>query len=239
MQFKLPPLSNNQLIISTAIFFMLVANQTFFNHVLTIYPLNLKNIGFLITLFFGFTSAIILVLSLFGTRYTLKPLIISLLLISAFTSYFMDSYNTVIDTSMIENIIHTNVHESLDLLSFSLILYVIFLGILPALLVYKLPIHFQSGIRGLWSKLKLIMIILVLVFSSIFMYSDFFSSFWREHKSLRYYANPSFYLYSSGKYISSLFKSQSLPLQPIGLDAHILNTDTPNNTFAKRTKSVF
>jgi len=225
--FNLPKISSTQLIISVAIFFIATVNNAFFSHVLEIYPLNSKNIGFLITLVTGFTSAIILLLTLLGSRFTLKPLIIALLIISSFTAYFMDSYNAVIDESMLQNILNTDIHESFDLLSFKLIVYVTFLGILPAYTIYKLPIAFQSTLQEFFSKLKLITLVLSLVLISIFTYSNFFSSFWREHKSLRYYANPSFYLYSSGKYLSLFFKSQKLPLQKIGVNAFIPKSNDP------------
>jgi lipid A ethanolaminephosphotransferase len=55
--------------------------------------------------------------------------------------------------------------------------------------------------------------------------SNFYSSFFREHKPLRFYANPSYYLYSSIKYVNSFFKSSLTALKPIGIDANIPPTD--------------
>ena len=85
-----------------------------------------------------FLSSVILLISLmtllfliFSSKYILKPLLITLFVVSSFTAYFMDSYSVVIDSEMIRNSLQTNLKESSDLFSFKLILYVIFLAILP------------------------------------------------------------------------------------------------------------
>ncbi len=94
-------ISSSKLIILLALFFITFDNVAFFANVFNVYPVNLKNLGFLVSLTWGFTAAIIILLALVCYRYTFKPIVIIVLLISSFSSYFMDSYNTVIDDSMI------------------------------------------------------------------------------------------------------------------------------------------
>ncbi len=214
-------ISNLTLIIFTALFLIVFDNIAFFSNVLNVYPLNLKNAGFLASLAFGFAGVIVLLLTLLCSRHLIKPVVITLLIVSSFTSYFMDSYNTVIDDSMINNIINTDYEESLDLLSFKLIVYVSLLGVLPSYLVYKMRLSFRPGWGGVMGRVKLFIITLVSVVAVVFVFSDFYSSFIREHKPLRFYSNPSYYIYSIGKYIHGLFKSTQLPFKTIGLDAKI------------------
>jgi lipid A ethanolaminephosphotransferase len=148
-----------------------------------------------------------------------------ILLLSSFASYFMDSYNIVIDDDMIHNIISTDLAESLDLYCLKLVLYVVFLGIIPSFFIYKSKIIFKSGWQELFSRSKFFSLILISIFTLVLIFSDFYSSFFREHKPLRYYANPSYYIFSTGKYISSLFKSNTLPFQSIGLQASTSTLD--------------
>lgn len=138
----------------------------------------------------------------------------------------MDSYNTVIDDSMINNIISTDIAESLDLLSLKMTLYFIFLGILPSLLVYKTKLSFGTKWQEAISRIKLFAFTLVSILAVVFIYSDFYSSFFREHKSLRYYSNPSYYVFSTGKYISGLFQEKTMTFETMGLDASIPAWDT-------------
>ena len=150
---------------------------------------------------------------------------ILILLLSSMASYFMDSYNTIINDEMIQNIVSTDIAESLDLLSTNLILYVLFLGVIPSYFIYKANIIFSSGWQEVFSKIKLFGLTLMGIFALVFAFSDFYSSFFREHKPLRYYANPSYYIFSTGKYIGSFFKSNTLTLQKKGLDATISTLD--------------
>jgi len=219
-------ISSNQLIILVSIFLITFLNITFFSNIIQVYPVNIKNISFLISLTWGFTAATAFILSLACTRYTIKPILIIILIISSFTGYFMDSYHAVIDESMIQNVMHTDINESLDLFSFTLVLYVIFLGITPSWLVYKSKLIFQRKWLELISRLKFTAIILISIISVILIFSDYYYSFYREHKPLRYYSNPSYYIYSAVKYIKTSFKSASLPFKQIGLDATI-NPSSP------------
>ena len=48
----------------------------------------------------------------------------------------MDVYHVVIDDSMIRNALQTNLAESSDLFSFKLVIYVLFLGVLPSYILF-------------------------------------------------------------------------------------------------------
>ena len=218
-------ISSSSLIIITASFLTAFTNVAFFSNIVAIYPLNLKNIGFLVSLPWFFGGLTLLLFALICHKYTIKPVIITILIISSFSAYFMDSYNTIIDDSMIRNIVDTDVAEALDLLSIRQLLYFVFLGVLPAFLVYRVDIVYRSGWSEFAARIKLIVLTLVGMSVLVFILSDFYTSFFREHKSLRFYANPVYYLYSSGKFIHGQYQSQSASLQQIGLDAKIPASD--------------
>lgn len=212
-------ISSSGLIIFVSIFLITFDNQAFFANVTNVYPIELKNLGFLISLVWGFTGAIIILLSLLCYKYTLKPIIIAVLVISSFASYFMDSYNTIINDDMINNIIHTDINESLDLLTGKLVLYVVLLGVFPSFLVYKTNVSSKTSWQAFISKIALCGLTFLSLLGVVFIFSDFYSSFFREHKPLRYYANPSYYMFSSAKYVTDVFKANELTLTHIGLDA--------------------
>lgn len=214
-------ISSFKVIIAAAVFLVLFDNTTFFTHVADFYPLSQKNFLFLISLVFSVTGLVVMVLLPLCFQYTTKPVLILILIVSSLTSYFMDSYNTVIDTSMIRNVFNTNLDEVLDLLNLKLFLYLTLLGILPSLAVYKTRIHYFS----LWREISLRSILLITIFLNILLlilsFGNYYSSFFREHKSLRYYSNPDYYLYSVGKYVSKQFTSMNHTITPLGLDAKI------------------
>ncbi|MDH5387790.1 MAG: phosphoethanolamine--lipid A transferase [Gammaproteobacteria bacterium] len=220
-----PEITNTKLILLVSSFLMIFGNISFFSNVVDVYPINFKNSLFIISLLIVFGGSLILLLALICHKHTIKPILITTLIVSSSVSYFMDSYNVVIDDSMIRNLVNTNMAESLDLVSLKMILYVLFLGVAPSLLIYKVNIVSHGIKRQILSTIKLSLLSLTSIILIIVIFGNFYASFFREHKSLRYYANPSFYIYSSIKYINSLTVRNNQPLILLGTDAITPVTD--------------
>ena len=214
-------ITQTKLIITMSLFFMLFYNYAFFKNVTQVYTLNLVNIGFLISLAIILVSFTTLLFTLLSSRWTTKPLLILVTLISSMTAYFMNTYNVVIDDSMIRNMMQTDIHESMDLMSFKQVAYFIFLGLLPAYIIYKIPIHYRNIKKELLSKIVTILITLAIIALALFTFSKYYTSFFREHKPLRYSVNPIYWMYSTGKYINKTFNTGKIIIKPIGLDAKI------------------
>ncbi len=218
-------MTHSKLILIVALFLLAAGNLTFFSHLLDAYPPSLENLPHIISVavLFGCVNVILLALLSYG-RAT-KFVLIAILLVSASTAYFMDAYQVVIDDDMIDNLLKTDMAESFDLLSFKLLLYLIVLGVVPAFLIYRVPIKQQSFRRALISRLVVLGGAVSLAAGTLFLFGDFYASFAREHKSLRLYANPSYYLYSAGKTIGKAFKQPVQALKAVAEDAHIPETD--------------
>jgi len=213
-------------ILTVAIFFVLFSNISFYTHVLADYPLELKNIGFLASLIVVLVSGIVIFFSLLCSKYTTKPILIFFLLITSLTSYFMDSYGVVIDSTMIDNLVKTDAAESVDLISFNLGLYLFFLGILPSIYIYKVNIDYQSYKTEFFCSFKRVVIALLTVIMVALPLGGAYASFIREHKPLRYYTNPTYYIFSAIKYVNQQLKvDNNLAIAKLGVDAHIPETD--------------
>ena len=216
-------LSQTKLIILVSIFFVIFYNYTFFKNIIAIYPLIELNILYVFSVSIISISLIIFLFSIFSSKYTTKAMLILTLLISSFTAYFMDVYQVVIDDSMIRNTLQTNLNESADLLTLKLVLYVFFLGILPSLFIYKYKIKYSSIKKELFQKIKTITLSLLIILIIVLSFSKFYTSFFREHKSLRYSINPIYWIYSVGNYISKTFTSGPVILKQIGINAKVVN----------------
>jgi len=224
MQISFKPITQVHLIVLIAIFFGLFSNQSFFLNVIKVYPLTFSNLFFVMSLFFVLVSLITIIFTLFSSKYTTKPLLITTLMVSSFTSYFMQTYNVVIDDDMIRNSLQTNLNESLDLLSIKLVLHVLFLGVIPSFYVYKKQIKYASFRKELFMKLKVLGISLALIVFLLFTFSQFYTSFFREHKPLRYYTNPTYWIYSIANYINKTSKSETV-VKSIGGDARVVEKE--------------
>jgi len=212
-------------IITVAFFLTLVANVAFFKHVIDVYFLSWSTLPFIASLAILLVSVNVILLTLLSWGRTTKPFLITILMVSSFVAYFMDTYDVVIDTHMIENILQTNVNESADLFSFSLVLYVLLIGVLPSLLIYRVEIRHESLKRILIEKGKLLGVSLGVALVVLVAFNKNYTSFFREHKPLRYYANPAYYLYSIGHYVQKSLSHPYAGMQAIGKDAVIPAAD--------------
>jgi lipid A ethanolaminephosphotransferase len=215
----------SKLILSVALFLLLAGNVSFFLHLIEAYPPSWRNLPHLLSVavLFGCVNVILLSLLCYGraTKFVLG----AILLVSAATAYFMDAYQVIIDEAMIDNLLQTDMAESLDLLSLKLLLYLTLLGLVPAYLVYRVPVVEQTFKQALISRSLLLGGASALAVATVLLFGGFYASLAREHKSLRYYANPSYYLYAIGKTVGKGFGDASMSLLKVGEDAKIPETD--------------
>ena len=218
-------LSRTNLIHLVTLFLVLFYNIALFRRFVEVYPVSAIHLLYLFSIALVLAAVIEILLNLLcfwrGTRIVL----IVILMVSAMASYFMDTYNTVLDTTMIGNIFQTNAQEAGDLFNFKLLLYFVLLGLLPSLYIYKVKIEYQSLNKELLGSIKVLLIAMVVISSQLFLFSKFYSSFLREHKDVRVYANPAMYIYSFTSYLTSGLDSGDQILAALGMDANIPASD--------------
>ena len=221
MKFKFNlKLTQTQLIVISSLFFVLFYNFVFFKKSYEAF----NNIFFIFGLGVLLFAVISTLLTLVSNRYIIKPLLILLFLTSSAAAYYMKTYGTIIDDKMIQNIFETDTNEVRDLLNFTLFLYILLLGIIPSYFIYKVKLIKNPLKKELFSRFKLLAFNILLVPVLYLMFSKYWISFFRMHKSLRMYTNPTFYIYSLGKFIKEKYFTTPVKFKHIGLDAKIEKT---------------
>ncbi|WP_289414064.1 phosphoethanolamine transferase [Sulfurovum zhangzhouensis] len=210
-----------KLIILTSIFLVLFDNYAFFKSTVDIYPIH-ENIAFLFSLGVVLGTLTTLLLILFSSKYTTKAILIIVVLVSSLTNYFMNTYFVVIDSEMIRNTVQTNMNELLDLLTLNQVGYFLFLGVLPSWFIYRSKIVYQPMRIELIVKMKVIVISLLIISGTVFIFSRYYTSFFREHKPLRYATNPTYWIYSIGDYINKIYNNGPVIVNAIGEDAKVV-----------------
>jgi len=217
--------STNQLLLAAALFLAAFANFAFFRNLAATFSgipwstLRLASLALLLV------CALVLFLSTLSFRPVLKPVLVFVFLLSSVTAYFMDTYNVIIDSDMIANVVATDSAESLDLLTPRLLLYFGVLGVLPSLLLLKVRVRPQTAVKALRARLLLAVAAILLMLALVLSSSAFYTSFAREHKLLRYYANPLTPIYSAYKFARMHFADRDTVWLGIGEDAQIPVTD--------------
>ena len=208
----------NLTIIFSALFLTIFYNFVFFTKTYEVFHnyIFIGSVGFLLF------CVIWLLIVIFSGKYTLKPFLIYLFLTGSLSIYFMQKYGIVIDDKMIQNIFETDLAEASGLFNFELFLYFLVLGILPSIFIYKIKIEYPSFFKNIIFKLKYIPLILILIVSNVLLFSKAYTSFFREHKILRAYTNPTAPFYNLVAFINKKYFTKPIPFKVIGKDAKLI-----------------
>lgn len=209
-------LNRYSIILLTALLMVASGNISFFEKINALYPVA-ENIGFIFSLSILLTALLILLMAIMSIVIPVRILAVTFLVITAISGYFSDKFGIVIDADMIRNTLETNTAEAVDLISGTLLIRLLLLAVIPAILLFYIPYRVETWRQKLLRPIILSLSALALIAASILLNGDQFASFFREHKSIRHYANPSYTIYSFGKFITSIAKSpesnEMIPLE--------------------------
>ena len=141
-------------------------------------------------------NAFVFYIGLFISPFIGKVLLIIFSNINAVAIYFINTYGVIIDKSMIGNILNTNFEESSSFFSLSLVFYLLFLGIIPSILIYK------AKIVRVKIKKFLLHIVLILLFLLSFVYINSSNWLWidKNSKSLGALVMPWSYVVNTSRF---------------------------------------
>lgn len=176
--------------------------------------------GFILSIPVVLVCALNFVFIPFSFRFILKPFFCFLLISGSLVSYSMLKYKVVFDQVMIQNIMETNPGEALSYLNASSVLWVMFAGILPAVLLFLIrveyPENFFAGI--FWRFISMLASALVVFVIALFYYQDY-ASVGRNNTSLNKEVVPANYVYSTVGYISDRYFTTPPVFRQIATDA--------------------
>lgn len=217
---SLRTLRSEQLTLIAALFFILISNPVFWQHLYSVqHPSGIAG-----WLFMGVGALFLIVtlnllLTLLALPYVLKPVLSLLLFITPFVVYFMVQFGVMINVDILRNAVQTNTSEALDLLTPKLALYWLILGALPLYFLWRTPLRFRPLRREALIKLSIVVAsALVLGVISFGFYKQFASVF-RNHRELRYLLAPTNYIQAASSYLKQNAKLKAVVVAPIGLDA--------------------
>lgn len=223
MWLKRQQVSQSVMILFAAVFISMFSNYTFFSNLSATYP---GQLGFLLSVFIIFVALHVLLLQVICFSRATKIILIGVFLVVSLLAYAADTFGIIVDKIMINNLWNTNLAEVLDLLSLKFFVFFIFLGVIPSVSVYYLKIKSLTFKKQLITKLRDIAICLLVIFVALLSYNRSYASFLREHKPLRYYANPIYFFYSSYRFFNDKMTDKNGALAEVGRDARIPTADT-------------
>lgn len=217
--------SGEALIFSVCLFLSVFHNWGFFHKTIAAYPLSIPHGIFLASLWVVLVALLFLFLGMVAVGRAMKPVLVFSLLLASLISFMTNSFGVVADETMILNMVKTDPAEMRDLLSLKLFLYLLALGILPAMVVSWVRVKPGGWRRQLLSRGRALGLALLAVVGAVALNGKFYASFFREHKEIRSYINPAYSVYSAVKFVGHKFGAADLGLVAFGRDSMVPASD--------------
>ena len=165
-----------------------------------------------------------LVLQLLSWRFSAKIVATVLIVLSAFSSYFVYQLGVDINQGQITNVMQTDVREVLDLISWQAVQWALFVLILPCVVLRLIRLKPQPLKQQLLHKLLASIGALLVIVGIVFIYYNQFAPIFREHRHLKDKLNPNNAISSLISYSKRSIHFKPKPLLHYGTDASLQPT---------------
>jgi lipid A ethanolaminephosphotransferase len=124
------------------------------------------------------------------TARTMRALASALFIVAAVAAYFIGAYNAILSPAMMRNVLQTDAAEVSGLVSGSMLLHIVLLGVLPAALVWR--VRWRKASLGARLRRRTVFLLAgwFLAFAGMFGTSASYAVLLREHKPIRYAMLP-------------------------------------------------
>lgn len=222
-----------QLVFVASLFWALSANRVFLAAALQGRSLSEASAwGFGAAMFVLVVSLHGLLLLLVANRWTVKPLLLLLTLVTASAGYYMTAYGVYLDPSMIRNVLRTNVAEAHELMGPRWALHMLVYAGLPLGLLWRVRLVNRPALRATGVRLGVLLLSAGVLVAAVMSVFQPMASLMRNRKEVRYLITPANLLWSVGSIAVADAKGAVQPRQPIGLDA------APGPSWAARQKPL-
>jgi len=204
-----------------ALYYALVVNIPVYKELTNILDgMEAFKIGFVISVPIFLTAALTIIFNVFSWPFIGRPFFIVVLITSSMVSYAGYNYGVMFDTNMITNIIQTDSSEATSYLSLRSIMWILLMGVLPALLLAKIKLATHISFpRVLLNKVISMVVAAAVILCIAALYYQDYASLTRNNSQLKKVLIPSYYVHSTVKYLKENYFSEPIPYQQIALDA--------------------
>ena len=214
------PVSVEPLVLAVCAYWTLSANGAFFAAAIgERAPLAPSTWGYALAAGVMLTALHFLLVAPFAWRRTVKPLLAILIALTALASHYMQRLGLYLDPSMLRNVLHTDVSEAKELLSWSLWTHLLLYAGLPLVLLSRVRIVERPWRRAAWIRAAALLASAAAAVLTLLAVFQPFASLMRNHKEVRYLITPANYLWSAAAVQMREARGAAAARQPIGLDA--------------------
>ena len=213
-----PVIASETLLLAVSLYFSMFSNGEFWRNVIVAPAVQWKLAA---ALFVIITAVHALLLGMLIHRRYARPVLAVLILVTAVATYYMGSYGVYLDSDMLRNILHTDRKESSELLSWRLLMPVLFAG-LPIALLWRVRLRERPWRRALAIRTGFLAVLLLAFAGAAMLSFQDLSSLIRNRREVRYLVTPANYLVSLARVVTASPPGSRPAKTPIGQDARQL-----------------
>ena len=191
------PRSARQVIVGLSVYLVLFANGPLWSEVARIGGAPSLYLRSVLALALLVACGTVALLSFTAWTRGMKPLWMGVVLVAAFSQYYMNTYSMVMDPGMAANVLQTDWREATDLLGWRMLPSVLGVSALPAWWLLRLRLVPQPVLGQVWRNAALLALVLVLAAVTVAVFSRDLAPLMRNNPLLRYRMNPLASLYST------------------------------------------
>ena len=215
-----PEISQEALLVAVLLFFIFTGNSPFWKALLADRSLaDATSWGYALAVGAGIAALQFIIFALFLNRWTAKPLLGLLIVISAFASFYMDKFGIYLNPEMLRNVLRTDVAEARELLTLDLLQHLLLFAVLQLAILHRLRLRRRSLGRGILLRSGAILLAAMIGTGALALVFKDFAAQMRNHKEIRYLITPTNAVYSLGRVLVKDAKGAPQPRRPIGTDA--------------------
>ena len=220
-----PTMRVETLALLTSLFFSLACNNLFWTSTLAGRALTQADTWlFALGVGVALVALHFIMLGLVLNRWTAKPLLALLIVTTACSSYYMNTFTVFLDPGMLRNVLRTDVKEAGELFNVGMLPYLLVFAVLPLLVLFRIGLRREPMRRALPIRLLSLIVALVLGGGSILLFFHDLAPLMRNNKEIRYLITPANYLYSLANVLTTDASNASRPRLQIGLDAKLADS---------------
>lgn len=217
-----PSISTELLAVIASLYFTMTSNYLFFKALLSDRDWSRpESWQFAIAMIVAVASLHTFILLLVLNRWTAKPLLSVLFVVTAAATFYMNRFTVFFDTDMIRNILQTDVKEAKELFSIEMLLYILMMAGVPIFALTRIKLKQRTLRRSAFVRVSMLIVSVVLMVGSIMMVFQDFSSLMRNHKEVRFLITPAGYLTSFIRVMATSARERNLPKIKISEDAKL------------------
>lgn len=146
---------------------------------------SLEDVAFILSVFVTLVLAHASILLLVPRVLPLRVTAAAIFLLAALVAFFSDSYAAIIDKEMIRNVVETDAQEASAFLVPRLAVYLVLLGVVPAILALRVNLSAPPFKLGLLQRCGFVILAFAINAGLLFLFLPHYTSFFSEHKARR------------------------------------------------------